>query len=446
MGRHAVQRPRAVLSLVAAGSAAALLAGVLTINGAATADQRRLSDNLVSNPDFESGTQGWNAQAVSTALVSAAGHDSRRAAQVTALNDGAILLLNDSPNVVQDATPGATYVASAWVRTDTPKMTVSLRFREVDGAALVGRAQTSVVLAGSGWQQISGEYVVAGANHQLAVQVLSTGARKGAALSVDDVDVREVLDSGGASATPPVESPKESPTPTESVSPTPDPTPSESTKPAPTPVDPTPTPKPTPSDPPASGPTSTVFGETMWMNPGESWAQTFNRLEGDYGRIDMFRAFLQAPPSTWSGYLSLGPRPMNVSFKALPKDVLAGKHDAALTAWFRSAPTDRPIWWTYYHEPEDNIANGEFTAADYRAAWKHLVEIADANAPKNLKSALVLMDWSLFPNSGRNWKDYYPGAAYIDLLGWDSYNSHGPNPLATSPRGELRARSQGVEG
>ncbi|HYN74564.1 MAG TPA: carbohydrate binding domain-containing protein, partial [Candidatus Limnocylindria bacterium] len=264
-----MQRPRAVLSLVAAGSAAALLAGVLTINGAATADQRRLSDNLVTNPDFESGTEGWNAPALRTALVSAAGHDSRRAAQVTALNDGATLLLNDRPNVVQVATPGATYVASAWVRSDVPRMTVSLRFREVDGGALVGRAQTSVVLAGSGWQQISGEYVVAGANHQLAIQVLSTGARKGATLSVDDVDVREVLDGGGGAATPPSETPKASPT--ESATPKPDPTPSESTTPSPKPTE-TATPKPTPSDPPASGPTSTLFGETMWMNPGESWA------------------------------------------------------------------------------------------------------------------------------------------------------------------------------
>ena len=47
-----------------------------------------------------------------------------------------------------------------------------------------------------------------------------------------------------------------------------------------------------------------------------------------------------------------------VSFKALPTDILSGADDAALTHFFDTAPTGHPIYYSYYHEPEDNIADG----------------------------------------------------------------------------------------
>ena len=179
MGRHAVQRSRTMISLLAAGSAAALVAGILSVNGSATADARKLSDNLVSNPDFESGNGGWNSQSSKAALSSAAGHNSRRAARLTAMAADANLLLNDSPNVVQGASKDTTYVGSVWVRTDSPKLKVSLRFREVSGTTLVGRAQSDVVLSDGGWQQIEGEYVAGADGSQIAVQVFAIGAAEG---------------------------------------------------------------------------------------------------------------------------------------------------------------------------------------------------------------------------------------------------------------------------
>ena len=36
------------------------------------------------------------------------------------------------------------------------------------------------------------------------------------------------------------------------------------------------------------------------------------------------------------------------------------------------------------------------------------------------------MGWSLSAQSGRNWKDYYPGSSTIDVLGWDTYNLAAP--------------------
>ena len=68
--------------------------------------------------------------------------------------------------------------------------------------------------------------------------------------------------------------------------------------------------------------------------------------------------------------------PVVVSFKAAPADVLAGKHDAYLSNWFKSIPTTRQVWWSYWHEPEDDIEDGRYTAAQYRAAWEHITALA----------------------------------------------------------------------
>jgi hypothetical protein len=112
-----------------------------------------------------------------------------------------------------------------------------------------------------------------------------------------------------------------------------------------------------------------------------------------------------------------------VSFKANPRDVLTGEHDAYLGRWFASVPTDRTVWWTYWHEPEDDIEKGRFSAADYRAAWRHLTALAEGARNPQLRPTLVLMCWTLTPESGRNWKSYYAGDSVIDTLGWDCYNA-----------------------
>ncbi len=103
--------------------------------------------------------------------------------------------------------------------------------------------------------------------------------------------------------------------------------------------------------------------------------------------------------------------------------VAAGKHDAYLKNWFQTAPRDQDVYWTFYHEPEDNVAGGEFVAADYRAAWTRLRQLANAANNPRLHATLILMDWTLNPLSGRKWKDFYAGKNVIQVLGWDAYNT-----------------------
>ncbi|GAA2030627.1 DNRLRE domain-containing protein [Pseudokineococcus marinus] len=217
------------------------------------------------------------------------------------------------------------------------------------------------------------------------------------------------------------------PTPPAPTTPPPAPTPV-TPPPAPTPVTPPPAPTPV-TPPPAPAPVSevpTLFGANAYRNAGETYATAFQRQQERYGTFGVSRYFFSGLPGTWPGDAGLSGKPVVVSFKAPPRDILAGTYDSRLRTWFATAPRDRQVNWTYFHEPEDDIERGSFTAADYRAAWRHLDRLATEAKNDRLKATPVLMCWSLNPASRRNWKDYYPGDDVVDEMGWDCYN-HGAN-------------------
>jgi hypothetical protein len=211
--------------------------------------------------------------------------------------------------------------------------------------------------------------------------------------------------------------------------PAPSPSTSETRTPTPTAALPAPGPEPTwevpqPTKSPETSPGSgrTLCGLSLDLKPGETFQKALSRLDARYGGLETVRLFYRGVPPAWPGNPNLGKRPPIISFKLAPKDVLAGKYDKAMSNWFATAPRDRDVYWVYYHEPEDNIADGEFTAADYRAAWRHLRALADKAGNSRLHATLVLMSWSLDPLSKRDWRDYYPGRDVIQVLGWDAYN------------------------
>jgi hypothetical protein len=157
-----------------------------------------------------------------------------------------------------------------------------------------------------------------------------------------------------------------------------------------------------------------------------------------FGRMPIVRVYYPGlPPSTaWTtGLAGANKSAVIVSFKALPTDILSGADDAALRHFFDTAPTGHPIYYSYYHEPEDNIAAGQFKLADYKAAWAHVVSLADAAHNSYLHSTLILMEWDLVKASGRDWKNYLPGGGIISVLGWDAY----PVGSATNVHPQLTA-------
>jgi len=125
-----------------------------------------------------------------------------------------------------------------------------------------------------------------------------------------------------------------------------------------------------------------------------------------------------------------------VSFNALPNAILSGADDSALSHFFDSAPTGQPIYYSYLPEPENDIAAGRFTLAGFRSAWAHVTSLAGAAHNPDLRSTLILTNWDLSPQSGRNWKAYLPDGGVISTLGWDAYPAgtvHNKNPQPTPP-------------
>jgi hypothetical protein len=149
------------------------------------------------------------------------------------------------------------------------------------------------------------------------------------------------------------------PAPTKTVTPTP--TPPASSEPTPTQTpDPTPTPTPTVTftPPPVVNPTDTLFGSSIYQNPGESFQQAYQRRVNEFGSLPIDRVYYSGAPKPWPGTAGYSGGTVAVSFKLAPQEVNAGVYDAVLTNWFSTAPRDRDIYWTYFHEPEDNMEAG----------------------------------------------------------------------------------------
>ena len=162
------------------------------------------------------------------------------------------------------------------------------------------------------------------------------------------------------------------------------------------------------------------FGGTVFERSGESYREAFVRTQNTYGgRLGIVRMFFPGLPSSWSSINSqVGDTPLLVSFHASPQQVLVGRYDSQLRAWFADAPRGHATRWAYFHEPEDDGVSPDV----YRQAWRHINALANQAHNERLRATLILMCWTLEQNSGRSWRSYYPGSDVIDLLGFDCYN------------------------
>lgn len=167
---------------------------------------------------------------------------------------------------------------------------------------------------------------------------------------------------------------------------------------------------------------NTVFGSNVWQAPGEDRRAAITRIDDAYGPIGIARVFSDWLPPKWGLLESdLGRRPLVVSFRVPPSRVLSGTADDRLLAWFRNAPVDRDTYWVYFHEPEDNVEQGDFTAQEFSDAWSHVARLAASVDNPRLRATMILMCWTVNETSGRDWHDYVPASGEVDVLAWDCY-------------------------
>lgn len=182
--------------------------------------------------------------------------------------------------------------------------------------------------------------------------------------------------------------------------------------------------------PPPSGSLTTYFGATPEGTNGEDRASAYTRIDTAYGGLDVVRYWRSsdASPYTWPLDPTLGgDKPVVISTSGvMPADVLAGTYDAGYQAMFANMPTDRPIWWCYYHEPEDQINSGTFTVTQWQQATNYVGAIARQYAPANAKHVLIMMGDTFFTSggwTGQDWHWYLDGidSSIYDVLGGDVY-------------------------
>jgi hypothetical protein len=81
------------------------------------------------------------------------------------------------------------------------------------------------------------------------------------------------------------------------------------------------------------------------------------------------------------------------------------------------------FFFTVHHEAEDNVkqkAGSGYTAEDYAAMFRHVVERLRAHGVDNLVTVLVHMAY--VPHTTQSWFDeMYPGDDVVDWMGFDTY-------------------------
>jgi hypothetical protein len=182
---------------------------------------------------------------------------------------------------------------------------------------------------------------------------------------------------------------------------------------------------------PSSG---AYFGAFTSPRDGESPQEAVRRLESEIGRkvaVDhQYYRWDQAIPTAHENWdASTGRLPL-VNWSATKTDgspvtwgsIASGSQDDWIIQRADAVKAfGSPIYLTFHHEPENDLATLG-TPADYAAAFRHIVSVFRSRGVTNVAFVWNIMNWTLDPRSGRDPNDYYPGDGYVDIIGVDGYN------------------------
>jgi polysaccharide biosynthesis protein PslG len=168
-------------TLVALAAAAAFTA--LTVPSAA---------QPTTAESFRDGLRGWKGHRASLKLVRR-GVDARavRVRLRPGMRRPSAFWIYRNPRPIARTERGASYRASAWVRTERGRSRLCLRVREVSGSRLV-RARRSCSRATRRWRRLSLRYRAVADGSALGISVLKPRARRGDGFRVDRIALRRV--------------------------------------------------------------------------------------------------------------------------------------------------------------------------------------------------------------------------------------------------------------
>lgn len=364
--------------VVAATAAFAVVGGLAVVVSDGLSSARNRADNVLDHSGFRMGAEGWDVRSKAQLDVrrSSPGAVGSRYAVRIETDATADVSLADSQ--APRAEQGQLYRGIVYVRTDTPVVGGELRLRETRDGRQLGTRAAVFTLGDKQWQRVTFRYRALASTSKLRMSVAFADLEAGTPVFVDHLRLI-AIDSG-------TERP----------------------------------------DGPRGGTSGrsnsdTMFGASVYQ-AGRSWSDAVAASDQRYGDLEVVRVFYPGMPSAWPGRAGSVDRPVVVSFKATPSQVLSGRYDAELLSWFRAAPRDRDIWWAYWHEPEDNVQRGDFSAQSWRDAYRRIAGLAARVDNPALHNTVILMCWTANPNSGRSLNDFFPGRDVVDTIGWDCYN------------------------
>ena len=205
----------------------------------------------------------------------------------------------------------------------------------------------------------------------------------------------------------------------------------------------------------STGPTGAALAQAAAAMPKPmlgGWSRDATWYSSHVGTVEIYRSYdLRFSYATWNktaAYRAHGNAPEDYSFNLPPADVASGKDDAILKTFIASTPKD--IILTNYHEPEQEIAAGKFTAAQFRASivrLANLVHAQNAIDGGTRRVSVILMYDTIYGFKGRNPMNYWPGrnpatgANYADLISFDTYAL----PHATNTPGVPKGFTDGLK-
>jgi hypothetical protein len=143
--------------------------------------------NLLRNWSFEQDTSGWQRSGSARVSRELGGHTSGSSVFVQAAVTGPSRVGVTAPDITK-VRAGDVYEASAWVRSGTPGMRVTLSL-VVNGQGTREVTPTTVVTSPAAWVRVDVEHRVKAVG-ALALEVVLENAKQGEGLLVDEVIVR----------------------------------------------------------------------------------------------------------------------------------------------------------------------------------------------------------------------------------------------------------------
>jgi Carbohydrate binding domain len=143
--------------------------------------------NLLANPGFEEGLDGWSA--IGGAKLDLA-DESRDGSLALSLTAGSGRAPGVSARHVTESEAHRSYTATAWVRTTRPGTTAELNLVEYVGERRLSTDTSGVVLPGGDWQRLDVTHVTHKPGSELAVEVVVPDLAQGAGVALDSLQVR----------------------------------------------------------------------------------------------------------------------------------------------------------------------------------------------------------------------------------------------------------------